>query len=118
MAPSYIIRHGAMRLLGEYDASDGNTYPRGSPVVVRSDRGLEVGDVLCEANPRAVALISEPTHGRILRLFTAEDRAIQQKLKEGERREFGVCQTYVRQRKLQMELVDVEHLFGGERVIF
>jgi cell fate regulator YaaT (PSP1 superfamily) len=118
MAQAYIVRHGAMRLLGEYEAADGMVCPRGSTVVARSDRGLEVGDVLGEANPKAVALLSEPTHGRILRLLTAEDDANQQKLKEGERREFEVCQGCIRQRKLQMELVDVEHLFGGERIIF
>jgi cell fate regulator YaaT (PSP1 superfamily) len=118
MAPTYIVRHGSMRLLGEYEVAEGTIYPRGSAVLVRSDRGQEIGDVLCEANPRAVGLLTEPSHGRILRLFTPEDRAVQQKLKEEERREFEACRKYVLQRKLQMELVDVEHLFGGERIIF
>ena len=32
--------------------------------------------------------------------------------------EFEGCTTFIADRKLQMELVDVEHLFGGERIVF
>src|SRR2546421_2067482 len=99
MAPTYIVRHGSMRLLGEFEATEGTTYPRGSAVLVRSDRGQEIGDVLCEANPRAVGLLTEPSHGRILRLFTREDLALRQKLKEEERREFDACRKFLQQRK-------------------
>src|SRR5207302_3210681 len=33
-------------------------------------------------------------------------------------KEFEACQNLIAQRNLQMELVDVEHLFGGERIVF
>jgi cell fate regulator YaaT (PSP1 superfamily) len=33
------------------------------------------------------------------------------------RDEFGVCQRHVEQSGLPMQLVDVEHLFGGERIV-
>jgi cell fate regulator YaaT (PSP1 superfamily) len=118
MVQSYIVRHGAMRNLGEYEAAEGMNFPRGSRVIVRSDRGVEVGDVLGDAIPKAVAMLNEPTRGRILRLMTSDDAANQQKLKDSERREFTICADLVKQRKLQMELVDVEHLFGGERIVF
>jgi cell fate regulator YaaT (PSP1 superfamily) len=107
-----------MRFLGEYEAGDGHAYLRGGTVLVRSERGQELGCVLCEATPRAIELLNEPTKGRILRLLTADDLALQRKLKEKERLEFEVCQRFIEQRKLQMELVDVEHLFGGERIVF
>jgi cell fate regulator YaaT (PSP1 superfamily) len=118
MASTYIVRHGVMRFLGEYEAGDGHAYLRGGTVLVRSERGQEVGCVLCEATPRAVGLISEPTKGQILRLLTPDDQAIGLKLKQDEHRELEACQRFIQQRKLQMELVDVEHLFGGERIIF
>ncbi len=41
MASRYIVRHGAMRFLGDYEAGEGAVYGRGQEVVVRSDRGLE-----------------------------------------------------------------------------
>src|SRR5260370_2647174 len=74
MASKYIVRHGAMRLLGEYEAGEAETYCRGNEVVIRSDRGLEIGQVLCEANPQAVELIKEATRGPIVRSVTPEDR--------------------------------------------
>jgi cell fate regulator YaaT (PSP1 superfamily) len=117
MASPWIVRHGAMRFLGEFDP-EGGSYARGNEVVVRTDRGLEIGEVLCPATPRAVELISEPTRGRILRTLTDRDRDERQRLDELERRELEACSGFVAQRRLQMELVDVEHLFGGERIIF
>src|SRR4051812_39256122 len=118
MVSSYIVRHGAVRFLGKFEADEGVLHLRGSRVLLRSDRGLEVGDVLCEANPRAVAQIVEPTSGRIVRTLTAEDTAQLARLAESEREEFETCWRFVEQRHLQMELVDVEHLFGGERIVF
>src|SRR5437899_2286167 len=118
MASSYIVRHGAMRFLGKFEAGDGVPCARGGQVVLRTERGLEVGEVLCEANPRAVELIAEPTGGQIVRSVTGEDRAEVGRLLEYERGEFDTCRRFISQRKLQMELVDVEHLFGGERIVF
>ena len=117
MASPWIVRHGAMRFLGEFDPDNGS-YARGQDVVVRTERGLELGHVLCPATPRAVELIGEPTRGRILRVQTDRDRTEQQRLRELERREMETCLRFVQERRLQMELVDVEHLFGGERIIF
>jgi cell fate regulator YaaT (PSP1 superfamily) len=114
---NYIVRHGAMRFLGEFEAGEGE-YARGSQVVLRTDRGTEVGEVLCPATPQAVGLIAEPTRGRIVRPVTAEDRAALEKVREGEADKLATCQRFVGQRRLQMELVDVEHLFGGERLVF
>src|SRR5260221_10268584 len=65
LAFKYIVRHGVMRFLGEYEAGEGQAFPRSSLVIVRSERGQEVGEILCEANPLAVQLISEPTHGQV-----------------------------------------------------
>jgi cell fate regulator YaaT (PSP1 superfamily) len=114
----FIVRHGAMRFLGDCDAAEGLVPRRGDEVVVRTDRGLEAGQVLCPSNPRALELLSEPTRGRILRLLGAADRAERDRLREAERREFDTCLRFIDTRRLQMELVDVEHLFGGERIIF
>src|SRR5262249_4776080 len=113
-----IVRHGAMRFLGAYDTEEGATFTRGNRVIVRSERGLEVGEVLCAASPRALEFIAEATKGRIVRAMTAEDIATAQRLKDQEREELRTCVQFVEQRKLQMELVDVEHLFGGERIVF
>src|SRR5690242_9464748 len=113
MASPWIVRHGAMRFLGEFDPEEAD-YRRGDDVVLRTDRGLELGQVLCPATPRAVEFLSDPTRGRIVRTLTDRDRQERQRLAEAEERELETCGRFVAQRRLQMELVDVEHLFGGE----
>jgi cell fate regulator YaaT (PSP1 superfamily) len=107
-----------MRLLGEFEPGSTPEWLRGSRVIVRTERGLELGEVLCEATPRAVALLSEPSNGRILRVATPADLDSLTKLQESENRELDACKRFIQQRQLPMELVDVEHLLGGERVIF
>jgi cell fate regulator YaaT (PSP1 superfamily) len=106
-----------MRLLGEFEADD-LPLKRLDEVVVRTERGHELGQVLCPSTPSALQMLSEPTHGRILRTLTQGDRQERDRIKAAEKKEMEACAGFVAQRKLQMELVDVEHLFGGERLIF
>jgi cell fate regulator YaaT (PSP1 superfamily) len=117
MTGHWIVRHGATRLLGEFDP-EGGSYARGDEVVVRTERGHEVGAVLCLASPQAVELLSEPTHGRIVRKLSEHDQEERRRLRELEQHELETCEHFVANRRLLMDLVDVEHLFGGERIIF
>jgi cell fate regulator YaaT (PSP1 superfamily) len=115
---NYIVRHGLMRFLGDYEPDPEAAYARGQSVLVRSERGLEVAEVLCESSPRAVQLLSEPTKGRIVRAMTEEDHTEARAAQTREQAAFVRCQEFIEARRLQMDLVDVEQLFGGERVIF
>ena len=113
-----IVRHGAMRLLGEFVPPPEGAPGRGTRVVVRTDRGLELGDVLCPATPQAVAHLPEPTRGDILRQMTDDDRRREEQLRESGKKQFETAGRLVADHRLQMQLVDVEPLFGGERLIF
>src|SRR5439155_14888124 len=68
--------------------------------------------------PRAVDLLSEPTRGRLVRTLTDRDREHLARVRDLESQELDACGRFIEKRRLQMELVDVEHLFGGERVVF
>jgi cell fate regulator YaaT (PSP1 superfamily) len=114
----YIVRHGAMRLLGEFAAPAATAFARGARVVVRSDRGQELGDVLCPSTPQAASHLPDPTHGDILRTVTAEDHRQEQRIKDNSRQQFETAGRLVAEHRLAMQLVDVEPLFGGERIIF
>lgn len=118
MGVKYIVRHGTMRFLGEFEGNEGPPYGRWADVIVRTERGQEAGQVLCEANPRAVELLSEPTKGQIIRPMTDADRQQVEQHEEKEKVEFASCARCIAARQLQMELVDVEHIFGGERIVF
>ncbi len=113
----YIVRFGATRILGVFSAAGENAYAHGFPVIIRTDRGLEAGEVLCEATPAAVASLTEPPEGAILRSMTQEDVNELARIHTHEREEFEVCQQAIERLGLDMQLVDIEHVFGGERVI-
>jgi cell fate regulator YaaT (PSP1 superfamily) len=117
-APKYLVRHGAMRFIGEFAAPPDRPVRRADTVIVRTERGQEVGEVLCPATPQAVAVIPEPTRGDILRVATADDRSKLAHLRDVEQKEFAAGEQLIAQHRLAMQLVDVEHLFGGERIIF
>lgn len=106
-----------MRALGVFSTSRDEIFPRGAEVVIRTDRGLETGEVLCEATEAAVSQIKDPGHGQILRTLTIEDARERSRLLDQARQEFQTCVRMIAQEKLDMRLVDVEHLFGGERVV-
>lgn len=117
-APSYLVRHGAMRFLGEFASPPGAAVRRGDTVILRTERGQEVGQVLCPATPEAVGVIPEPTRGDILRIASPEDQAKIAQLEETRKKELAAAEELVQQHRLAMQLVEIEHLFGGERLVF
>lgn len=106
-----------MRFLGVFSPSGGKTYRRNASVIARTDRGLEIGEVLCEATPEALGRLKDPGAGQILRETTIEDRHELDRLKQQASEEYDVCHKHIERLGLKMQLVDVEHLFGGERIV-
>jgi cell fate regulator YaaT (PSP1 superfamily) len=115
--PKYVVRYGAMRALGVLSTRGNERHARGARVIARTNRGLEAGDVLCEATEDATSHLDDPASGQILREMTAEDTNELAHIKSQERDIFASCQKHLAQLRLQMQLVDVEHLFGGERIV-
>ncbi len=115
--PRYIVRHGVMRNLGIFTPRGRDSFVRGDQVVARTTRGLETGEVLCEASDESVGQLVDPKQGQILRRMSDDDARDLRKMFEQERREYDVCQQEIKRLGLQMKLVDVEHLYGGERVV-
>jgi len=113
----YVLRYGSTRALGIFNARGNDRYGRGMKVVARTQRGLEAGDVLCEATDDVARSLSHAPGGAILRELSADDANELVHIHGKERNEFEICQRHVQRLNLPMELVDVEHLFGGERVV-
>jgi cell fate regulator YaaT (PSP1 superfamily) len=107
-----------MRLLGDFDAGESAAYAPRSMVVVRTERGHELGEVLCETTDTTLGMLTEPTHGDILRLVGPEDESAELRTKELSQQAFLACERCAQARELSMALVDVEPLLGGERIIF
>ena len=115
----YVVRYGLMRVVAEFSGKGPQKLGRNAAVIARTNRGVEWGEVLCPATERtADYLESQESIGKILRLANDDDARQRDEMWRGERAEFEGCREMIKERKLLMQLVDVEHLFGGERLIF
>jgi len=116
---SYVVRYGATRILGEFTTRGFGALPRGTAVVVRSERGHEWGTILSSATEQTRTYLgTSEAHGRIVRLATPEDEAERDRAILAEKEAFAGCLELIQERNLQMQLVDAEQVIGGERLIF
>lgn len=115
--PRYVVRYGIMRGLAVVTVRGSERMLRGARVLARTPRGMEVAEVLCEATDAVVAQLPNPAFGQIVREMTSQDEHELSHVTLEDRRGFEVCNKYIAQLALPMQLVDIEHIFGGERVV-
>ncbi len=115
----YVVRYGAMRSLGSFEARRGESFRRGDDVIIRSERGMDWGSVLCPMTEQATAWLtqSRTRNGRILRAATDEDRRQRSKATADQRRLFQKATDLIREFRLVMQPIDLEQVFGGEKII-
>ncbi len=118
MGTHYIVRYGTQRFVAEFSVKGERDYSRNAAVIVRSDRGVEWGEVLSPASEQTREYLgATEVVGRILRESSEEDFARRDELRRLEQDDFAGCRDMIDERRLQMQLVDVERLFGGERIV-
>ncbi len=66
--PEYLVQYGTSAFVGRF-AATGTDLSRGDSVVVRSQRGLEIGSVLCESR----SMLAFDVGGELLRLTAPAD---------------------------------------------
>ena len=115
----YVVRYGTMRLLGDFEARRQSFFHRNDEVVVRSERGIEWGTVLSAATEKTASYLgsTRASGGRILRSVSDEDRRSRQESADREKRCFQQAAAMMAERRMQMQLIDIEQIFGGERLI-
>jgi cell fate regulator YaaT (PSP1 superfamily) len=104
--------------------------------VVKTNRGLELGQLvgqLCPYKAGHFKLSQEQVKkyfddseidcscapaGKFVRYATAEDIGEEKHLLKIATEEMEYCKRFVKELGLAMKIVDAEHLFGGERIIF
>jgi len=131
-----LVRYGRMDILGWFEHNETNLPKTQSRVVVKTDRGLELGHVvgsLCAY--RAATFRWNPDQlqeyfqnsdvecawgapGKFVRYATPEDLSEERHLEKIAKEEMQTCIRFAKELGLQMKVVEAEHLFGGERIIF
>lgn len=113
----YVVRMGALRQLGLMSAKQRDVFHRGQQVVCRTQRGLESGEVLCRASDHNIAVMENYVTGHIQNALSEVDLRDQEILRARRPETLKTCQACIDELKLDMELIDVEYLYGGERVV-
>ena len=116
MSRYHLIRVGAMGQVGRFAAVDAVRYPRHSRVIVRTRRGLEVGDVLSPPDDRDDARAF--ADGDLLRGVTVQDELLQARLEKNRQEAYADCAVMLAEQGIPAVLVDVEHLFDGQGLFF
>jgi len=125
-----------MNNLGLFEHNETQIPRTPARVVVKTDKGLELGHLVGQLTAykegrfrlseeqissfyvnSEINFNAEPV-GRVIRLATPEDIGEEQHLEAIAKEEIACCEEFAEELGLQMKIIDAEHIFGGERVIF
>lgn len=112
-----IACYGAMRHIGMFETDIGGLR-KGEQCILRTARGVELGEAMEKAQEAAPDEASA-TVGQVLRRATPRDiERVQEIDEQVAPEELAFCTQKIREHELPMKLASVEHLFGGDKIIF
>lgn len=132
MITPHLVRVGVLGHVGRFVPVSLGAFPRGTRVVCRTRRGLELGEVLA-VEKGASPLLASPVNassvnarkpasigadGELLRRMTVADELLAARLEQRKDEAFMACQSLLAERRIAATLMDVEHLFDGQSVYF
>ncbi|HET6573924.1 MAG TPA: hypothetical protein VFG68_10010 [Fimbriiglobus sp.] len=109
----YLVQYGRPAYVGRFAVAAGLTPSRGDRVVVRTPRGVELGEVLCGADDRFASGLDPSAGGELLRLAGPDD------LSGAEDREsVGLALLVAAERSgLPLTILDVEVALDGAAAV-
>lgn len=111
------IRYGILRNI-ENVYTPTPALRKGDKVVIRSSRGVELGEVVSQPQEIDDKTVVQ-NMGEVLYKVTEEDKKKQKEIEEEKiPSEFSLCQKKIKEHNLPMKLASVEHLFGSKKIIF
>ena len=131
-----LVRCGRMSTLGFFEHNETQIPRIARRVVVKTDKGLELGYLVGQLTAykdgrlklgdermkkyfedSEINILLEPA-GKFVRYATTADLNEEQHLRKICQEEIQCCKRFAKDLNLQMKIVDAEHIFGGERIIF
>jgi cell fate regulator YaaT (PSP1 superfamily) len=110
----YLVGYGRLGDFGRFRSGKPLGCRRGDRAVVRTHRGLEVGDVLREATPSHATFLPNTSVGQLLRLLTPADETGLARSRERAQAVFARASRLGSELGLPLEVLDAEVLFDGE----
>jgi len=131
---SAVVRYGRMKQIGEFTYPSHMKFPCGASLVISTKRGIEIGQQISltcvgpeKAIPREQMLdyanqsgeeYYRAEEGRVLRQATETDLSELRHIEQGAMEKLQTSQRFASEFGLDMKIVDCEHIFGGERIVF
>jgi len=138
--PRIVVRYGLLGQIGEFRNAAGVECHPGKPVVVRTERGVELGNIVCGINTKTETgemgelMVDQQQYksylsnyrnkqtfrkgGKVLRAANEQDLIDYRHLRSTAEEAARFCQEKILELNLEMQVVKVEHLLGGEKIIF
>ncbi len=133
--PTVVVRYGYLGWVGEFSCDGALRLEYGDKVVVKSDRGMEIGSPVAVGCRETCCKYVPPEQidgyvkasgadylsrgaGQVVRAATPEDLAEQRHIDDHLDEKIDFCQIAAGQVGLNVKVVACEHLLGGERIIF
>ncbi len=131
-----LIRYGRMNILGLFEHNESEIPRTLTRVVVKTDKGLELGHLvgqlshykdgrfrLSEDQVASYYTTSEIQFnteivGKVVRIATPDDISEEKHLQAITAEEIESCERLAEELGLRMKIIDAEHIFGGERIVF
>ncbi len=133
-AGQVVVRYGRMAQIGLFSHKLDSRPVPGAKLVVRTDRGTELGTVVINVSDDPPWNIADESlrkyiadsgkgypfnrGGKILRRANPQDINDQHHLDKSAKDEASFCREQVKELAIDMKIVAVEHLLGGERAVF
>ena len=89
----------------------------GDRVIVKTARGIEMGEVVMENKMVEDNTVVAPLK-KVLRLATEKDVETAEKNRAREKETMDICEQVIAEHGLEMKLVDVEYTFDGNKLLF
>ncbi len=131
-----LVSYGRMNTLGFFEHHETKISKMTTRVVIKTKKGLELGHLVGRFSSYKDGQLKlhedrikeyfdssdidfSPGHdGKFIRYATAADISEERHLKKITREEIECCRRFVKELDLPMKIVDAEHIFGGERIVF
>ncbi len=130
-----LVRYGKMGYLGWFSHYELELPMAPRKVIIKTDRGLEMGEMIgigCYKHGNYKGAVTSLTEyfevapeeypighdGQFVRFANHQDINEARHVRESATDELDICRRHVQEYGLQMKIVDFEHIFGGERIVF
>jgi cell fate regulator YaaT (PSP1 superfamily) len=112
MSGQHFVRVGVLGSVGRFSGTE--RFRRGTRVICRTPRGLEVGEVLSAADSGE----KHACDGTLLRRVTPQDDLLIARLEKNREQALAACTRRLNEILTAPVLLDVEHLFDGQSLYF